>query len=694
MEKHSGFEILSPAGSPDVLRAAVANGADAVYIGGQNFSARKNAENFSSSEIYDAIAFAHVHGVKVYAAVNTLIHDSELEEAFEFVRFLYEAGADALIIQDLGLMNLIQRFFPDFHIHASTQMTIHSLEGARRAERLGFSRAVLSRELTLDEIKNISRNCKIELEVFVHGALCMSYSGQCLMSSFLGCRSGNRGACAQPCRLPYSLSDFSGRRLAENRYLLSLKDLCLIDEMDALADCGVTSLKIEGRMKSAEYVSVVTHMYNKYRHGGRVLPEDMAALENIFSRSGFTKGYLTGSTGRDMLNFSKSNDSVYSDIDKSTLELADRLKKRRAEKIKVDISVRTELGKCAEARFTAGGVTVEATGDAIAEPAHTLPLTGDRIFAQMSKTGNTPFELSGFNAETDGRASLPVKEINELRRRGLELLADKLSRRREKSEAVYEIEKAARALRGKIQMRAEVRTLGQAEAAIAAGFDMVLAPYILYSEHKEYFDNLGSAAAVILPAVERDNLTYAENIDTAEVCISNISQLGRFNSKKISVNYTMNVFNSLALRELAALGAELVCLSPELNIRQISQVEDFAEKELVVYGRVPLMTVQNCVVKSASGRCGCTDRAYTLTDRRGAGFPLFADRLGCTNTIYNSVPIYMADRLGEIPTGGAAAFRFIFTVETPREIAQIFGEYKNKKSCVREFTRGHYYRGV
>ncbi|MBQ8588470.1 MAG: U32 family peptidase [Clostridia bacterium] len=689
------MEILSPAGSLDTLICAVNNGADAVYIGGINFSARKNAVNFTNDDIISAVRYAHLYGSKVYVTVNTLVSDSQLDEVYEFVKFLFETGVDALIIQDLGILNMVRRCFPDFEIHASTQMTIHNIEGARIAKKLGFKRVVLSRELTFAEILAISQAVDIELEVFVHGALCMSYSGQCLMSSFLGSRSGNRGACAQPCRLPYTLLDAQGGKISEkDKYLLSLKDLCLVDEMDMLRKCNVKSLKIEGRMKSADYVSLVTHIYDKYRDGGSVDKLDMEALANIFSRSGFTKGYLEGKCGRHMLNYSKNNDKVYDNISSVVLQRAEQLKKETKPKIRFDAEAYVALGEPMRLSVSAKGRTVSASGTVVAEQALSVALNEERISTQIGKTGSTPYELGSLNIRLEEGVSLPVKEINEVRRRALDMLTDCICipDRECKSEPFSVHSKSRGILEPKLN--AEVRTLLQAQAAYEAGFDRLLIPYYLYSDNKSYFDKTDWDICVVLPAVLRDNRPIDMNVLPYEVYASNVSQLMLIGGRKVNADFSLNVYNTSALEFMADMGVDTVCISPELNLREISNLGSNCAKELIVYGRVRLMTVQNCVVKSSRNRCSCTGDVYYLKDRKGARFPLFTDKGSCTNSIYNSTPIYMADRMDELKLDGVTNLRFIFTTESPEEICDIYSCYRNNIKADFDFTRGHYYRGV
>jgi len=689
------MEILSPAGSLATLKAAVNNGADAVYIGGRAFSARKNATNFSNEEIEEAITYAHLYGAKVYVAVNTLVCDDELSEVYDFVKFLYYCGADALIIQDLGVLKTVKEYFPDFEVHASTQMTVHNMDGAILAKELGFKRVVLSRELSFKEIKNISENVDIELEVFVHGALCMSYSGQCLMSSFIGGRSGNRGACAQPCRLPYTLLDSNHKAVTDkDKYLLSLKDLCLIDEMEALKDCGVTSLKIEGRMKSTEYVSLVTHMYNKYRNGGKVAAKDYKALKTIFSRSGFTKGYLENNTGRHMLNYEKNNDAVYDSIDPDVLKLAEEMANALPHRIPFDARVHIAVNTPMSLTVSAMNKTLTVKGSIPAQKALKVSLDAKRVKEQIAKSGSTPFELGKFEIDMEEGISLPIKEINDLRRRALEELVCLITEKDRRHNALeYRKAKKNKPVIKTPLYVARVLTVNQAKAALEAGFDKVAVPYGIYRVYKDLFQGFEDKTEVVLPPVMRDNVVLDTSVNVSKLYASNISQLKTFAGKNVGADFRLNCFNTQSLAMLKDMGASSVCLSSELNLGQISEIGSDVLKELVVYGRIPLMTVQNCLVKSGNLKCGCKEDVYYLKDRKGIEFPLYTDKDTCTNIIYNSAPLYMADRLGEIPED-IYAYHFIFTVESEKDIKDIYQKYRRKEKSKDVFTRGHYYRGV
>ncbi len=681
-------EILVPAGSYENFLVAVNNGADAVYLGGKSFSARANASNFSDEEIVSAINYAHIRGVKVYVALNTLIEDNRLDAAYEFAKFCYESGADALIVQDLGVLSMLKECFPDFKLNASTQMTIHNLKGVKAAERCGFSRVVLSRELSRGEIGEICRGAEAEIEVFAHGALCMSYSGQCLMSSMIGGRSGNRGACAQPCRLPYSLIDGEGNTICEGKYLLSLKDLCLMDEISSLEKCGVTSLKIEGRMKNSAYVAMAAHLYDKYRNGGRVEREDAEDIASVFSRSGFTKGYFENSTGRHMLNIDRNNDSVYEDISQRAASRAEKLVSSAGKKIKICGSFTAYLGSPATlCVWDDKGNSAVCRGEALAEEAIKVPLSEERITEQISKTGGTPFEFDDFIVNTDNNISLPIKEINDLRRRALSEMENQVKVSYDRSncgEFSFNIVKS----NARAELSASVLTYGQAKAIEKTDISRIYIPRSVYDENREEFSS--DRFIVTLPAIERHGKAAS---GYEKICTSNFSQL--YDDARLKHGgFRMNVFNSAAVKMLAEVGFDSVCLSPELNLGQISAMSKDIPAEAIVYGRLPVMTVQNCLIKSAKGKCGCDGKVHYLKDRMDALFPLIADRDSCTNIILNSAPIYMGDKMNDIARSGISYANLYFTTESAEELENIISLYNQGKPFGGAFTRGHFYRGV
>lgn len=681
------LEILVPAGSYENLVAAVNNGADAVYLGGKQFSARANAANFSNEEIEKGVRYAHVRGKKVYVALNTLVEDDSFSSAYDFAKFCYEIGVDAIIVQDLGVFSMLKKSFPDLKINASTQMTIHNLKGVKAARELGFSRIVLSRELSKGEIGNICKSTDAEIEIFAHGALCMCYSGQCLMSSFIGSRSGNRGACAQPCRLPYSLVDESGKTICDNKYLLSLKDLCLLDAIAEIEKLGVTSLKIEGRMKNVSYVSMTSHLYDKYRNGEKVQQSDIEDLKSVFSRNGFTKGYFENSTGRHMLNFNQNNDDVYKNITESAKKRAEDLCKNEGKKISLSAHFSASVGeKAVLTLWDLEGNCAVAQSDVAVEEAINVPLTKQRLAEQIKKTGGTPFEVADIAFETNENISLPIKEINSLRRRAFDQIESqrvKIFGRDNSKEFSFEIIKD----NPKTEFTASAMTYEQIKALEETNAKRIYIPKEIYENHKDEFSS--ERFFVTLPAIER----FDKNAKGYErVCTSNFSQI--LDSGVKHAGFRMNIFNSPAVKYLKDLGFSSVCLSPEMNLNQISAVSKDLPVEVFAYGYLPVMTVQNCVVNSAFEKCNCQNGNYFLKDRKGYMFPVIADRESCTNIILNSKPIFMADKMPDLLRCGVSYAMLNFTTETPYEVKKIFSLYEEGKYADIDFTRGHFYRGV
>lgn len=681
------LEILVPAGTPEALKVAVNSGADAVYLGGSNFSARANAVNFNNEQLSDGIVYAHIRGVKVYVALNTLIEDTKLSEAFEFAKFCYEAGVDALIVQDLGVLSMLRQCFPDLKLNASTQMTIHNLKGVKAAEKVGFSRVVLSRELSENEIAEICKNSKAEIEVFAHGALCMSYSGQCLMSSFIGGRSGNRGACAQPCRLPYTLLDSNGETVCENKYLLSLKDLCLLDEISALKKAGVKSLKIEGRMKNSAYVALTSSLYDKYRDGGNVQREDIEDLESVFSRNGFTKGYFENSTGRHMLNFSENNDDVYKNISQRAKERAEYLEKNSLKKISLSASFSAKNGQRASLCLwddDGNGATVES--ESAVESAKNLPLSEERVESQLRKTGGTAFEILDLIMDISDGISLPVREINEMRRNAISQIEAQRSGGRRQAD-VHNFSFTITKSRCTPELTASAATYEQAKVLGKLGFARIYLPTEVYTEHQNEFS--GNEYFAVLPAVERHGQSIG---GLRQISVSNFSQIFD-NADEKHGGFRLNVFNSSAVKFLKDVGFSATTLSPEMNIGQIRDVSKDILTEAIVYGHIPVMTAQNCVLKSAYDRCACGE-VHHLKDRKGVCFPVISDKKTCTSVVLNSAPIYMGDKLSDLNSTGLAYACLNFTIENEEEIKNIVRLYQNGGLFEKNFTRGHFYRGV
>ena len=691
------IEILAPGGSLECIKAAIDSGADAVYFGGARFGARSGAVNLSNEQIIEAVQYAHLRFKRVYVTVNTLIADDELGDAFEFIKFCYGAGVDGVIVQDLGIVNMMGTYFPDMRLHASTQLTVHNLSGALQAQKMGFDRVVLSRELSFDEIRHIASNCDIELEVFVHGALCMSYSGQCLMSSFLGGRSGNRGSCAQPCRLAYTLMDSNGNQISEQgKYLLSLKDLCLIDYVSELKAAGVTSLKIEGRMKSEAYVSAVAGLYDKYRNGGTVASDDKRLLTDIFSRGGFTDGYYKGEYGRKMLSYSSNHDNIFSSATDDVIERA-RNFATKDYSIGVDAHFVMKAGHRPEFSVCYDGHTFSSKGDSIAEMAANAPVTAERITQQLSKLGGTVFSYNNLTVDADDGLYISVKDINNLRRSVFsDLQAYILGTNRQYKGADFSVIRPQKKSQTPI-LTASVITSEQAHMAYDLGFERIYVPYDVYTSDSKFFGSAPDVFVVKLPPVMHDTRPVDVGvIKTDAVCITNIGQLSVIpEGKTVYADYRLNTFNSLAIKQLMKMGVSGVTMSAELTIAQLKGIAMSIPCELVVYGRVSMMTVRNCLVRSSFGKCSCKrGEIYYLKDRKNICFPVICDKSSCTNVIYNSAPIVMSDRMKELDDIGASAYRFDFTTETPMEMEKIVTMYDKGKKSESFFTRGHYYNSV
>jgi len=676
------MEILAPAGSFEALCAAVHSGADAVYVGGSRFSARKNAQNFSEEELESAVDFCHIRGVKLYLCCNTLMKEAELNSAMELIRHAYTIGVDALIIQDLGLLRRVRHELPDFPVHASTQMTIVNSEGVNRLAALGAERVVLARELSKAQIQEIKNNTETELEVFVHGALCISYSGQCLMSSMLGGRSGNRGACAQPCRLPYTLLR-DGKAVTEKRALLCPKDLCLADRVAELAALGVTSLKIEGRMKSPEYVAMVTQVYKKAANGG-VTEEEIQDMLKFFSRGGSCNGYFDG------VSYGRMMDPEASDKISGNLPVLQKMEKR----VPVSLSLYAQTGQPLRLVMTAADGTAVVQTGAICEKAHTTPTSAERMEQQLGKLGETPFYAQRIEISAAPDVAVAMKDINALRREGAEMLAAALAK-------AYKRQLPERAPLPAVHYKREnkaalvvsVQTGEQLEAALSLGIKRVYLPASLWAH----------AALVPEPVLQLPPLTCEgegqPRQEAERVCIENLGQLSVGANRELTAGHRLNITNSETLHCLAQWGVRRAVLSPELNTKGILAVRQRAgmELEAICYGRLPLMLLANCVIKSAVG-CACHAGKFSLRDRKNEIFPILP--LHCGNEIYNAKPIYMADRMADLLTLGLDGLHLSFTVEEGALCRNIIRTYQRALAGETipapnfDFTRGHFYRGV
>lgn len=692
------MELLSPAGSMEALRAAVQNGADAVYLGYGDFNARRNAKNFSVEELQDAVSYCHVRGVQVHLTLNILISDREMRQAAEVIRVAAGLGVDALIVQDLGVVNLCRQVAPGVPIHASTQMSIHSLEGVLQAAELGVSRVVLARELPREEIAFICRNSPVEIEVFAHGALCMCYSGQCYLSSVIGRRSGNRGQCAQPCRLPYGYGRFE-----ETRYPLSLKDSCLLEYLHELKAMGVRSLKIEGRMKRPEYVAVVTRIYRAVLDGKAVTQEDLRQLEAVFSRQGFTQGYYLNETGPDMFGIHQETEE-----DRELLAAA-RATYERGETPRVPVRFYAMIRAGQESQLAVEDEQghVCKTKGPVPEASHTRELTALELEERLKKTGGTPYYCTGVRAVIDPGLMLPAASVNAMRREALDRLTALRGRVDLPRPGAYSRIAPYDGIPGEARLTVAVRTVDQITPKLLRTAPAVL--YVPLSElaaHPELPGRVGvdTELTAILPRVildrERNKIAaLLERVRAMGVChvlAGNLGQIRLAKQKGFAVrgDFGLNIFNSRAMHYLREQKLESQLVSFEMTLPQLRDLSKAVPVEVLVYGRLPLMLMENCVIKNRTGACSC-DSPTKLIDRMGEEFPLLRDPGTCRNVLYNGKKLYILDKLSSLRGMGLWAYRLSFTTENPSEVDAILDQYQGQAAfdpgtC----TRGLYVRGV
>ncbi len=681
------MELLAPAGNMESVVAAVRGGADAVYIGGKNFSARRSAKNFSEDEILEIVKYCHLQGVDVHVAANILVKPDEVDEFLRYMGFLNSASVDAVIIQDIGMAKATKEAYPDLILHASTQLTATSLQSVRYLEEMGFSRVVLARELSKEEIKYICENAKAEIEVFVHGAICMCYSGQCLMSSIIGARSGNRGMCAQPCRLPYEL--VKGDKSLKEGYLLSPKDMSLIEHLEELKNIGVKSLKIEGRLKRPEYVATVCSIYKKYiESGDAIKKEDYALLRESFSRSGFTDGYFLDKLGMDMMSYSIPGNTAQNSFSAEITELCKGNGNYR--KRPVDIECRMRKGEKLYIKITQGEFSAWAESDGLVEKAINRPIDRTRLKEQISKLGDSVFVANNIKIEMDDDAIIPIKEINGARRRASELLSEAILKREEKRVLPLKKPDVSRD-REEIKLTAKVTTREQLKAAEESGIKTIY----IKKDLIEFAVRKDIEYVVILPAICSD-----EKIDIPDkfgVLISNVGQEKLYLGHKMYGNTRLNVFNQYSAEIFS--DYESVALSYELNLGEIGKINMTPKKEVVCFGKIPLMIMKNCPVKAIEKRCA-KGGGYSLSDRKNQEFSLTCDG-DCHSVLLNSKNIYIADKMKDIVKSGVERARLDFYDEDYSKTLEIIDRYKRAISDgaaepleENTFTRGHFYRGV
>ncbi len=684
-------ELLAPAGGPAQLKAAVQSGADAVYLGAGSFSARAGADNFDYDELKAAADYCHVYNVKVHCALNTLIKESELPAAIEAAKKINRCGVDAIIIQDIGLAAYLRKILPDIELHASTQMTVTSLEGVRYLEEHGFDRVVLARELSMAEIEEIIKGARAEIEVFVHGAICMCYSGQCLMSSILGGRSGNRGRCAQPCRLHYELLEKG--RSCDDAYILSPKDMALTGKLRELKRIGVSSLKIEGRLKSPEYVSAVTGVYRRCLDNmAPVSDADMTELKNAFSRSGFTDGYFTGKLGGAMMshnNPANNSGSVY------TAEAKARASGKTVRRIPISMFASLSAGDVLRVTaYDAEGHCISCEGKAAAETAVNRPLTPERLSGQLSKLGATVFCAEDISAEVGDGITIPVRDINEVRRRVCDGLIKARAERPEKR-ALDEDPVYGNGMKPEgIYLTAEVRTAEQGAAVLrTGGVKRIFAPEKAAAELLKYAEDVEIVTKTA-------DIFRPENPQTAAVSVSSPAAMRYYGNRAKYGDFRLNIFNSLTAAEFGSL--KCVTLSPELNLHEIAELTEHLEDietEIIGYGHLPLMIMKNCPVK-AMDHCQHGKQIYSIRDRKNMEFRVMCGD-GCRAILLNSKPVFTADIIDNIKKSKINCIRLNFTVEKSEQCDKIVCVYRNALNGAETepmesntFTRGHLKRGV
>ena len=706
--RNKDFELLAPAGSLEILKGVIESGADAVYVGGSMFGARAYANNFTEEELLEAIDFAHLRGVKVYLTVNTLIKNSEFSKLYDYLLPYYKRGLDAVIVQDLGVVKAIHEYFPSMEIHTSTQMTVTGADGVRFLSQFGVTRVVMAREVSLAEMKRIHEETGMELEAFVHGALCYSYSGQCLFSSILGGRSGNRGRCAQPCRLPYTVE---GKK---DEYILSLKDMCGIKALDKLHDAGVYSLKIEGRMKQLEYACGVVKYYRSYIDSMKpVTDADYDRIKALGNRCGFTDRYYFDHNGSDMVTYVKPN---------FVSNAAEPSPEKRKLSIEGELVLRE--GEPGSLTVKRGDVTYKASIEPVSA-ALKAPLDKRAAIDRINKTGDTDFEFSHIKAQIGENVFVPNGALNKLRRDAISGLCDKLLKKYYRDDARYADISSMCELSEHVvksdpthedgavnakdytaicscMTRAQLDTLISYEC-----FDVFYLDFDMYDRKtliQQFADDVkcltkrNKKVYLMLPTILRaDSSDYfvsiAKELDKVSFegfVVKNYEELylteNLFIDKKIILDHNMYTFNDVSKSAFFEHGVSGDTVPLELNSREIMHRNNIGS-QMIVYGYYPLMTTANCVHKNTKG-CDKKQKLIYLKDRYNKSFAVCNNCKECYNTIYNSLPTMLTKNIGKLKEAGIRSFRYSFTIETPKQIKAVMDDK------VAEYTNGHYKRGV
>lgn len=703
--RNKDFELLAPAGSLEILKGVIESGADAVYVGGSMFGARAYANNFTEEELLEAIDFAHLRGVKVYLTVNTLIKNSEFSKLYDYLLVYYKRGLDAVIVQDIGVVKAIHEYFPSMEIHTSTQMTVTGADGVRFLSQFGVTRVVMAREVSLAEMKRIHEETGMELEAFVHGALCYSYSGQCLFSSILGGRSGNRGRCAQPCRLPYTVE---GKK---DEYILSLKDMCGIKALDKLHDAGVYSLKIEGRMKQLEYACGVVKYYRSYIDSKKPVSDaDYDRIKALGNRCGFTDRYYFDHNGSDMVTYVKPN---------FVSNAAEPSPEKRKLSIEGELVLRE--GEPGSLTVKRGDVTYKASIEPVSA-ALKAPLDKKAAIDRINKTGDTDFEFSHIKAQIGENVFVPNGALNKLRRDAISGLCDKLLKKYYRNDARYADMSKLTALPEHVvksdaahdeaindytticscMTRAQLDTLIGYEC-----FDVFYLDFDMYDRKtliQQFADDVKSLTKrnkkvyLMLPTIFRaDSSDYfvsiAKELDKVSFegfVVKNYEELylteNLFTGKKVILDHNMYTFNDVSKSAFFEHGVSGDTVPLELNSREIMHRNNIGS-QMIVYGYYPLMTTANCVHKNTKG-CDKKQKLIYLKDRYNKSFAVCNNCKECYNTIYNSLPTMLIKNIGKLKEAGIRSFRYSFTIETPKQIKAVMDDK------VAEYTNGHYKRGV
>ena len=675
MNSNVPMEILAPAGNMDALTAAVYSGANAVYLGLKRFSARRTAGNFDADELRQAVSFCHGRGVKVYVAINTTAHPAEVEGLCDALADVCAAGADAVILQDLAVAALARRMAPDMPIHGSTQMSVHTLEGALELAELGFSRVILARELSLAEIEHIAKNCPIEVEVFVHGALCMSVSGQCYMSAFLGGRSGNRGGCAGPCRLPFA-ADGSGA------CHLSLKDLSAVGSLPALAAAGVVSAKIEGRLRGPEYVAAAVNACRQSLAGQAY---DERVLQNVFSRSGFTNGYIEGKINGTMFGVRTAEDSAAS---KAVMPALRELYRREMPRVPVRFTLHCEEEGC---KLTAadgeGNTAIAYTQNA---PQKAEKDQRSAIERALGKTGGTPFYLESLTIEGEP-GYLPGSEWNEVRRAALESLLKKRS-----AIKPWAFNRLPLPAANRHPLPAKLPLWGRFEhwEQLPENAESLAGLIVPVFEADKVPQNLRAKTVLELPramfgAMEEavaKAIAATKNGGFAGYLAQNIAHFRLAKGLPLYGGFGLNITNPLAADTYGQLGLRAMTVLPEVPFNEMAAIAPGVPTWALVYGHMPLMLTRACPLQNVTD-CAHCDKKGELTDRKNKHFPVRCG--GGVRQVYNPVPLYLGDRTGEIP---ADAGVLLFTIESKEQAAKVIDRYRKGETWPGEFTRGLYYK--